>query len=170
MKAIVNVSPRWGIGKGNQLLVRISADMRRFRALTLHHTIICGRKTLESFPNGEPLKHRDNIVFSRDPAYRKDGVTVCHSLTELQAALTGKDPDNVFVCGGEQIYRLLLPYCSEALVTLNYSCDPADTFFPNLNELINWQLKDVGEKQWEGEMAFRYLTFVNDDPKPLPQR
>ena len=167
MKAIVNVSPRWGIGKENQLLVRISADMRRFRALTLHHTIICGRKTLESFPNGEPLNHRDNIVFSRDPDYQKDGVTVCHSLFDLQTALSGKDPDKVFVCGGEQIYRLLLPYCDEALVTLNYSVEPADTFFPNLNALSNWHLKDVGEKQWEEETAFRYLMFVNDSPLAL---
>lgn len=170
MKAIVNVSPRWGIGKEQQLLVRISADMRRFRALTLHNTIICGRKTLESFPNGEPLKNRENIVLSRDPSYRKEGVTVCHDLLELGAFLKDRDPDTVFVCGGEQIYRLLLPYCDEALVTLNYSSEKADTFFPNLNRLPNWQMTAIGEKQWEGETAFRYLIFQNTDPLPLPER
>lgn len=170
MKAIVNVTPAWGIGKENQLLVRIRADMRRFRALTLHHTVICGRRTLESFPNAQPLPDRDTIVLSRDPQYQKDGVTVCHDLYELQAVLTKRDPGTVFVCGGEQIYRLLLPYCDEALVTLNYSYEPADTFFPNLNRLPNWRLTAVGEKQREGEQAFRYLSFQNTDPLPLPQR
>ena len=164
MKAIVNISPGWGIGKEGQLLVHIHADMRRFRALTLHHTIICGRKTLESFPNGEPLPNRRNIVLTQNPSYRKEGVTVCHSLLELQTALAEGNTDDVFVCGGEQIYRLLLPYCDEALVTLNYLTEGADRFFPNLNRLLNWHLTDVGEKQWEADLAFRYLTFKNDAP------
>ena len=107
-----------------------------------------------------------NQIYSGKNACR----SVCHSLSDLKMALEGKDPDSVFVCGGEQIYRLLLPYCSEALVTLNYSCEPADTFFPNLNRLPNWRLTAVGEKQREGEQAFRYLSFQNTDPLPLPQR
>ena len=170
MKVIVNVTPKWGIGKDQRLLVRIHADMRRFRALTLHNTIICGRKTLESFPNGEPLPERENIVLTRNPVYEKDGVTVCHSLEDLNEALQGRDPDTVFVCGGEQIYRLLLPYCDEALVTLNYASEKADTSFPNLNRRKNWRLVEVGEKQCEGEMAFRYLRYRNDAPLPLPEK
>ena len=167
MKAIVNINPNWGIGSENRLLVRIHADMRRFRALTLNSTVIFGRKTLETFPNGDPLPKRNNIVLTHDPDYQKDGLTVCHDLTELKSALSGTDPMSVFVCGGEQIYRLLLPYCSTAYVTLTEIYDEADRFFPNLTRLSNWKLDEVGEKQTENGIAFRYLTFTNQQVKEL---
>ena len=92
MIAIVNINPNWGIGSENRLLVRIHADMRRFRALTQNNTVIFGRKTLETFPNGDPLPNRNNIVLTRDPDYQKDGLTVCHGLNELKTALSGLDP------------------------------------------------------------------------------
>lgn len=167
MNAIVNISPDWGIGSENRLLVRIRADMRRFRALTLNNTVIFGRKTLETFPNGDPLPQRNNIVLTHDPCYRKDGLTVCRSLDELKDTLDGVDPDSVFVCGGEQIYRLLLPYCKTAFVTLNETDARADRFFPNLNRLPNWTLKETGERQEENGIAFRYLVYRNRDVKEL---
>ena len=167
MIAIVNINPNWGIGSENHLLVRIHADMRRFRALTLNNTVIFGRKTQETFPNGDPLPKRNNIVLTHDHDYQKDGLTVCHDLYELKSALTGIDPETVFVCGGEQIYRLLLPYCSAAYVTLTEIYDEADRFFPNLTRLSNWKLEEVGEKQTENGVAFRYLTFINQQIKEL---
>lgn len=161
MNIIVNVSPDWGIGNQNRLMVRIHADMRRFRALTVNNTVIFGRKTLDTFPNGDPLPKRNNIVLTRDPGFQKEGLTVCHDLAELKDALNGLDPEKVYVCGGEQIYRLLLPYCKHAYLTLTETYDTADRFFPNLNRLFDWTLTDVGEKQYEDGIAFRYMTYTN---------
>ena len=161
MRAIVNVTPQWGIGKENGLLVRIRADMRRFRELTTGGTIIVGRKTLESFPNGAPLANRENIVLTRDPDFWVENALVLHDTAELQEILSLRDPDTVFVCGGEQIYRQLLPYCMDALVTLTYTSAAADRRFPNLNLLPNWILTEVGEKRSENDLRFRFLTYTN---------
>ena len=167
MQIIVNVNPRWGIGSENQLLVRIRADMRRFRSMTTDHTIIVGRKTLETFPGGKPLPNRENIIMTRDPFFSANGAIVCRSEDELRRVLSERDPDTVFVCGGEQIYRQLLPYCSAAHVTLTYTDAKADRFFPNLNLLPNWILTEVGEKQYENGTGFRYLTYANNDVNRL---
>ena len=86
---------------------------------------------------------------------------------DVFGTITGLDPDSVFVCGGEQTYQLLLPYCNKALVTLNDSDIKADRFFPNLNLLPNWILTEVGEKQYENQTAFRFLTYTNTDPLEL---
>ena len=161
MQAIVNVTPQWGIGSANRLLVRIRADMRRFRALTTGNTIVIGRKTLETFPNGKPLPNRENVILTHDNAFCAEGAIVAHDISELQKILSDRDPDSVFVCGGEQVYRQLLPYCSDAIVTLTYTCEKADRYFPNLNLLPNWVLTEVGEKQYENDLAFRFLKYSN---------
>ncbi len=163
MNAIVNVSPEWGIGFEHNLLVHIHADMRRFRMLTQDHTIIFGRKTLGTFPNGNPLPKRHNIVLTHDPSFNKPGLTVCHDMTELKEALSGADPDSVFLCGGEQTYRLLLPFCEKAYVTLTETYQKADRFFPNLNRLQNWNLTEMGERQIEDGIAFRFMMYTNSD-------
>lgn len=165
MQLIVNVTPGWGIGNENELLVRISADMRRFRALTTGHSIIIGRKTLATFPKGKPLPNRENIILTHDPLFTAENAVICHTLKELFSVLRERDPESVFVCGGEQIYRQLLPYCTTALVTLTYSDAEADRFFPNLNLLPNWVLTSVGEKQYENETAYRFLTYTNTEPQ-----
>ena len=167
MKAIVNISPQWGIGTENRLLVRIKDDMRRFRALTTNQTIVIGRKTLETFPNQKPLPNRTNIVLTRDRSYCADGAVVCHDLSELKTAIDRVGSESVYVCGGEQIYRLLLPFCDTALITLTDTDAKADRFFPNLNRMPNWILTDAGEKQSENDLTFRYLTYRNTDPKQL---
>ena len=167
MRAIVNVTPQWGIGNENRLLVRIHADMRRFRALTTGGTIIVGRKTLESFPNGAPLPNRENIVLTRDSEYRAGSAIVLHDISGLTDIVSTREPDTVFVCGGEQIYRQLLPYCSHALVTLTDTTAAADRSFPNLNLLPNWILTEVGEKQYENDLSFRFLTYTNTSVRML---
>ncbi len=167
MQAIVNVSPEWGIGTENRLLVRIRADMRRFRMLTTGHTIIIGRKTLETFPNGKPLPSRENIILTRDRGFTVDGALICRDLDELRSVLSNRDPDSVFVCGGEQIYRLLIPFCRTALVTVTNTDLSADRFFPNLNLLPNWVLKEEEEPEREGDTVYRFLTYENTKPLSL---
>ena len=163
MNVIVNVSPEWGIGFENKLLVHVHADMRRFRALTQGNTVVYGRNTLLTFPNGNPLPKRRNIVLTHERSFQKDGLIVCHDLNELQAVLSDIDPDTVFLCGGQQTYQQLLPYCKTAYVTLTETNCKADRFFPNLNRMQNWTLTDCGERQEEDGVVFRFLTYRNKD-------
>lgn len=167
MIAIVNVTPDWGIGSHNELLVHIHADMRRFRAQTQHHTVIVGRKTLATFPNGAPLKNRENIVLTRNPDFLAEGAVVCTDLRQLRTILSDRDPDTVFLCGGESTYRLLLPYCSKAFVTLSEVYRTADRFFPNLNRMQNWTLTDPGIRETEDGVAYRFMTYTNRNVQSL---
>lgn len=167
MQAIVNVSPDWGIGSNNELLVRIRADMKRFRALTTRNTIIVGRKTLLTFPDGKPLPSRENIVLTRDASFTVDGAVVCRDLDELRILLKEREPDSVYVCGGESVYRLLLPYCTKALVTVTYTNKQADRFFPDLDQAQNWILSEVGPTEMEGDLKYRFLEYLNTETKKL---
>ena len=92
MDAIVNVTENWGIGLKNRLLVSISADLRRFRALTEGKTVVLGRKTLESFPGGLPLKNRTNIVLTRNENYKVKDAIIVHSIEELMEEVRDHDP------------------------------------------------------------------------------
>ena len=86
MKLIVAVDKNWAIGKNNKLMWSIPADMKFFRETTQGNVVIMGRKTLESFPQGQPLKNRVNIVISRKPDYQVKGAVVVHSVEEAVEA------------------------------------------------------------------------------------
>ena len=156
MTAIVCVSKNWGIGKNNDLLFHIGSDLKRFRSLTLGQNIIMGRKTLESFPGGNPLPKRNNIVLSTTMEERK-GVTVVRSLDEAMEYMT----EDSYLCGGEQIYRLLLPYCSRALVTVVDEEVDSEHFFPNLDEMPEWKIESISEEMEEDGHRFRFIDYVN---------
>ena len=113
MNAIVNVTETWGIGQDNRLLLTISSDLRRFRQLTADSTVILGRKTLETFPGGRPLRGRRNLILSGNPSFYVNGATVVHSLSDLREAVLPGEP--LSVIGGASVYELLLPYCDTAL-------------------------------------------------------
>lgn len=132
MNLIVNVDKNWAIGNKNKLLVSIPADMRFFRETTQGNVVIMGRKTLESFPQGQPLKNRVNIVITRDPDYQVKGAVVVHSVEEAVEE-SRKYEGEVFVIGGESIYRAMLPLCDRAYVTKTDHAYQADTWFPNLD-------------------------------------
>ena len=87
MNLIAAVDKNWGIGLKNKLLVSIPDDMKFFRQTTTGKVVVMGRKTLESFPGGKPLKNRVNIVMTRDKDYRADGAVVVHDLDELHEEL-----------------------------------------------------------------------------------
>lgn len=168
MKAIVNVTENWGIGMENRLLVTIPADLRRFRALTEGKTVILGRKTLETFPNGKPLKNRHNIIMSTDRDLTVEGAEVVCSQSDLFRLLRDVEPDAICVIGGESIYRALLPYCSEAAVTKTLCCPPADRFFPNLDKLPQWTAVSQSEILTENGQSYRFADYVNHSPLPFP--
>ncbi|MBQ1245675.1 MAG: dihydrofolate reductase [Clostridia bacterium] len=156
MTAIVCVSKNWGIGKNNDLLFHIGSDLKRFRSLTLGQNIIMGRKTLESFPGGNPLPKRNNIVLSTTMEPRK-GVTVVRSVDEAMEYMT----EDSYLCGGEQIYRQLLPYCSRALVTVVDEEVESEHFFPNLDEMPGWKIESISEEMEEDGHRFRFIDYVN---------
>ena len=165
MNAIVNVTENWGIGQDNRLLVTISDDLKRFRRLTTGRTVILGRKTLETFPGGRPLRGRRNLILSGNPSFYVNGATVVHSLAELRQAVLPDEP--LSVIGGASIYELLLPYCDAAYITRTLISPPADRFFPNLDELPGWELAEASEVLEENGVRFQYLDYVNHNSLTL---
>lgn len=165
MEVIVNTALDWGIGKDGDLLYHIREDMKFFRQHTLGKAVLMGRKTLNSFPGGKPLPDRVNIVLTSNPNYQKDGVVVCHSAEEA-LALTRQYPE-VMLIGGAAVYEQFLPYCERAWVTRVQASKPADTYFPNLDELEQWECVWTSEKHQAGEVEFYFTEYVNHAVKAV---
>ncbi|HRX13676.1 MAG TPA: dihydrofolate reductase [Eubacteriales bacterium] len=162
MKAIVAVDKFWGIGKNNDLLFKLPLDMKRFRAITTGKTVVMGANTLASFPNGKPLPNRTNIVLC--PEYDLcDGVIQAKSLESLFNEIAKHD--DVFVIGGARMYRTLLPYCEEVLVTKVDADGGAEVFFENLDHLPNWECIESSEKVIDNGFSTSYNTYKNNDVK-----
>ncbi len=159
MKAIVAVDKNWGIGLKGKLLVSIPADMKFFRSTTLGKVVVMGRKTLESFPNGAPLKDRVNIVLTKNTSFQKNGVIVVHSIDELKDELKKYNSDDVYVIGGETIYKQLIDECDTAYVTkIDYAYE-ADAYFPNLDEKDNWEVTVEGEEETYYDLEYYFMTY-----------
>ena len=160
MFAVVNADLRWGIGMENQLLVAIRADLQRFRRLTEGKTVILGRKTLETFPGGRPLKNRRNLILSRDASFCVAGAEVYPDLPSLLAALP-EEAEDVAVIGGASVYAALLPYCDRVFLTRTLAELPADRFFPDLDALSDWKIAAQSEVMEENGLRFQYIDYVN---------
>ena len=144
MKLIAAVSENWGIGKDNKLLFDIPQDMRFFREKTMGKTVIMGRKNMESFPGGQPLKNRTNVVLTRNKDFQQNGVQTVGSIEELLALdCVG---DDAFVIGGESIYKQLLDYCDLCYITKVHEKADCDRFMVNLDESDSWRLVSESEK------------------------
>lgn len=163
MNAIVAVSQDWGIGYHNHLLFHISPDMRRFRSMTLGKTVILGRKTLESMPGGVPLKGRGTILLSQTPGIKAEGALICRSADQLLQAVKNKDPDSLFVIGGEKVYRTLLPCCDQVFVTKVRAQPPADRFFPDLDAMPDWHLEEAEPWETFDGISYRYVRYRRGD-------
>ena len=160
MNIIVAVDKNWGIGKNNQLLVSIQADMKLFRQETMGKVVVMGRKTLESFPNGLPLKNRTNIVLTGNKDYKVKDALVFHSVEEVLKEIEKYPSDQVYCIGGDSIYRQLLPYCDTAHVTKIDFAYEAERFFPNLDKLSDeWKVTDKSEEQTYFELEYRFLKY-----------
>ena len=159
MNLIVAADKNWGIGKNNELLVQIPNDMKMFRSTTIGNVVVMGRKTLESFPNGKPLPKRTNIVLTKNKNYAAKGAIVVHSKEELLEELKKYPEEDIFVIGGESIYRMLLPYCTTAYVTRTDYAYDADTYFPNLDELPEWKLVEESEEETYFDIEYRFTKY-----------
>lgn len=163
MKTIVCVDEKWGIGKKNDLLFSIKEDMRHFMDNTMGKVVVMGSNTLLSLPNGKPLKNRVNIVLWPDG--NREDVILVRTLNELFEKVKEYNPDDVFVIGGAMLYRTLLPYSSEALITKVKADGQAEVYFENLDNLENWMLEDESEIQDNGEYKFSFCKYKNKSVK-----
>lgn len=163
MKLIFSADNNWGIGRDNRLLFRARGDMARFKRMTTGKAVIMGRSTLESLPGGKPLPDRMNIVLTSDKNYQVDGALVCGSIDELLNAVRDYDENDLFVIGGESVYRQLLPYCDAAYVTRFLADAPADRFMPDFDALPGWKLSERSEEFTEDGLRYRFDLYVRGE-------
>ena len=147
---IVAMDRRGGIGVRNAMPWKIPGELKQFKALTLNHSVVMGRKTFESI--GHPLVQRTNYVVTTNPQWQAEGVIV---IRDLQAFLRehASSSDMVFVIGGAQVYQTALPFVSTMIISLvdgEYACD---TFFPEMD----WsRFKAIDVKVFDGFIQTTY--------------
>jgi len=163
MKGIVAVDKNWGIGKQNDLLFSIPEDMAFFRKTTLNKVVVMGSRTLKSFPNAKPLKNRTNVVLSKT-IESADGFILARNEAELREQLKSFADQDIFVIGGASVYKQMLPYCTEMLVTKVDADGLADTFIPNLDKERLWKQTDCSEEIQSNGYKIRFCTYKNTKP------
>lgn len=166
MKAILHADKEWGIGKSNSLMFSIPADMKFFRETTTGNVVVMGSNTLKSFSGGKPLKNRTNIVLYPGGEKRDDCIIV-GSLDELFAEIKKYDADKVYVIGGAMMYKTLLPYCTEVLVTKVDAVGGADAYFENLDENPDFALSYVSDPVETNGYTVRFTTYTNLNVKSI---
>ena len=159
MNAIVAADKNWAIGYKNKLLVSIPADMKFFRQMTGGKVVVMGRKTLESFPGGQPLKNRVNVVLTTDKNYKVKDTVIVHSVEEMVEELKKYNSEDVYVIGGESIYRQLLPYCTKAYVTKIDHAYDADTYFPDLDADPEWEMTKISDEQTYFDLEYVFVIY-----------
>ena len=156
MDLIVAVYDDWGIGRDGDQPVALSADRKFFRRYTAGSTVIVGRKTVGTFPGGQPLPKRRNIVLTRQ-ALNLPGFETAHSPEEA-VIMCGGD-EKVFVIGGGTVYRQMLPACDRAIITKVHTTVPCDTWFPNLDESPDWKLTEILESGEENGIGYEMCVY-----------
>ncbi len=164
MKAIVAVDKKWGIGKKNGLLFELPEDMKFFRKTTLNKVVIMGSNTLKSFPNGNPLKNRTNVVLFPGGEKREDCIIV-GSMEELKQTLKNYPQEEIFVIGGAMFYKTMLPYCSEVFVTKVDADGEAEVFYENLDQKKEWSCVYESENIETNGYSIKFTTYKNSDVK-----
>ena len=159
MNLVVAVDENWAIGNKNQLLVRIPNDMKQFRELTTGKVVVLGRKTLETFPQGQPLKNRTNIILTTDPKYQVKDAIVVHSIEELLETLKNYDDEDVYIIGGDSVYKQMLPYCNVAHVTKIDHAYEADRYFPNLDKDPEWVITADSDEQVYFDLTYQFIKY-----------
>ena len=153
---IVAIAEGNAIGKDQQLLCHMPADLKRFKALTTGHTIIMGRKTFESLPHALP--NRRNIVLSSQPTVNFPDCEVCSSLPEALACCAGEE--EVFIIGGGQVYQQALSLTDKLYITyIHHAFPEATTFFPEL-DAAQWEETDREEHPADEKNPYPY-TYIN---------
>ncbi|MGN0472806.1 MAG: dihydrofolate reductase [Lachnospiraceae bacterium] len=159
MNAIVAVDRNWAIGNKGSLLVSIPNDMKMFRQTTTGKVVVLGRKTLETFPQKQPLKNRTNIILSRDRGFTAGDAVVVHSIEELLEELKKYPSEDIYIIGGDSIYKQMLPYVDTVHVTYIDHAYEADAYFPNLDKTGEWEITADSEEQTYFDIAYEFRQY-----------
>lgn len=163
---IVAMDRKRGIGAGNKLPWRLSADLKKFRELTWGHHMIVGRKTFESI--GKPLPGRQTIIVTRDKNYRAAGCLVVHSVEEAIALARAREETEVFVCGGAEVYAQAITLADRVYLTLVDTEVAADTFFPAW-DASGWMEQEVSEHEADEKNQYPFTFKLLLRPADLPR-
>lgn len=159
MNLIVAVDERWGIGCDNALLASIPGDLKYFKEKTTGKVVVMGRRTLESMPGGRGLPNRTNFVMTSRPEFTAERCCVVHSEAELAEALAEYPSEDIFIIGGESIYRKFYERCDKCYVTKMYADLGADRFMVNLDEDARYRVTWQSEKQEENGIPYRFFLY-----------
>ena len=160
MDAIVAVYSDWGIGDGGTQPVVLRADRAHFRALTDGAAVIVGRRTMQDFPGGRPLKGRRNIVVTRQDI-TIDGAEIAHSTDE--AIALGRQSERCLVLGGASVFRQFFPYLDRIYVTKIDLAPHSDSFFPDLDADAGWLCAEQGPWQEENGVRYSFCTYLRSE-------
>lgn len=161
MKCIAAVDENWAIGHKGSLLVSIPNDQKMFRNETTGKVIVLGRKTLETFPNGLPLKNRTNVILSHDPGYKAGDAIIVHNDEELFALLKKYKSDDIYIIGGESVYKRYYRYCDTAIITKIDQAYEADAYFPDLDSDDDWEMTAESEEFTYFSVEYTFREYKN---------
>ena len=133
--------------------------MKHFREETTGKVVVLGRKTLETFPQGQPLKNRTNIILTKDPDYQVKDAIIVHSIDALLKELKNYNDQDIYIIGGESVYRQMLPYCNVAHVTKIDHAYEADTYFPDLDKDEQWHITADSDEQTYFDIAYQFVKY-----------
>lgn len=165
MEAVVLVDQNWAIGRGGDQIVRIKADLKRFRELTADGILIYGRKTMLTFPGAKPLPGRENWILSRNRAFEAEEALIFHDLPSLlEAAGEAEEAGRkLYLIGGASVYEALLPYCDVCHVTeVDKTYEGADCYFPRIDRSGQWHEVWRSERFTAGRkepFTFSYVRY-----------
>ena len=159
MNLILAADKNWALGNEGGLLCHIPGDLKYFKEKTTGKTVVMGRGTLESLPNGRGLPNRNNIVLSSQPDYQAERAVVVHDLDELDAELAQYNSEDVFVIGGASIYLQLLDRCSRCFVTKIDAEFKADRWFTDLDKDERFRLAAKGQPREENGIKYRFDIY-----------
>jgi len=163
MNIIAAVDNNWAIGNKDDLLVRIPNDQKFFREETTGKVVVLGRKTLATFPQGMPLPNRKNIILSQKPDFQVKNATMVHSVEELLEELKQYPSEDVYIIGGESVYRQLLPYCDVCHITKINKTYAADRYFPNLDDMPEWEITGESDEQTYFDLEYVFQKYERKD-------
>ena len=165
MNLVVAVDKNFGIGNDSKLLYNIPEDMQHFKNLTLNKIVVMGRSTLDSLPHSKPLKNRINIILSRDKNLEVEGAVILHSVEEVLNYIKKYNTNDVFIIGGESVYRAFLPYVKFAYLTKIDSTKEANKYFENLDNLKDWQVIEKSPTFDNNGTDYCFCTYENKSVK-----
>lgn len=159
---IVAMDEERGIGIGNSLPWRLSADLKKFKEVTMGHHIVFGRKTYESI--GKPLPGRTTIIITRNADYHAEGCDTVQNVEEALALAQSRGESECCICGGAEIYALAFPFAQRLYLTQVHASVHADTFFPAFNEK-EWQEESSehfhADEKNQYDFSFRVLRRLS---------